>query len=144
MNEYEKWACFCARENETTICCFLNTFFVVLMSLVLDILNNISGLRRPAGYAPPSPTVVEAVSLLGIQRQRKKECSFQSKEHFATFLKDSGITPFMERVERRQEKKGGYIAYTWTCPLPQGNPFLLKYQERSNGSCKTSPSFRYE
>ena len=113
------------------------------MSLVLDILNNISGLRRPAGYAPPSPTVVEAVSLLGIQRQRKKECSFQSKEHFATFLKDSGITPFMERVERRQEK-GGYTAYTWTCPLPQGNPFLLKYQERRNGSCKTSPSFRYE
>ena len=106
MNEYEKWVCFCARENETTICCFLNTFFVVLMSLVLDILNNISGLRRPAGYAPPSPTVVEAVSLLGIQRQRKKECSFQSKEHFATFLKDNGITQFMQRVNRRQEKEG--------------------------------------
>ena len=58
VNECKKWDSICAREDETTICSFLNTLFV-LLSLVLDIPNNTRGLRRPAGYVPLRPQLLK-------------------------------------------------------------------------------------
>ncbi len=131
----KKWSRFCVSEETLSIHCFFNTSFVFIMSIVFDILNDMSKLCCPEDYVPPTPRIVEAVSLLGNTRQRKKECSFQCKEHFVAFLKDSGIASCMKRMKKRKEKKGGYTAYTWTCPLPQGNPFFLQYHENSDGSC---------
>lgn len=113
------------------------------MSFVIDIMSEMSELGRPVGYVPPTSRVVEAVSLLGILRQRKGVCSFGCKEQFAAFLKDGGLIPYMQRVERRREATRGYTSFTWTCPLPQGNPFLLQYHEKDNGSCRVLPSFVY-
>ena len=78
------------------------------------------------------------MSLLGIQRQRKKECSFQSKKQFATFLKDNGITPFMKEMNIIQEKEGIHSNLNLSSPSRQ--PFLLKYHEESNGSYAAPPS----
>ena len=83
----------------------------------------------------PSPTVVEAVSLLGIQRQRKKECSFQRSNLLLSWGTTESLRSWRKWIEGRRRGKHS----TPGLVLSLKTTFLLKYHEKSNGSSTAPP-----
>ena len=127
VNEYEKWDCICAHKDETPIC-FLNTLFV-LLSLVLDTLNNTSGMRRPAGYVPLRPQLLKPCRCWAFSVRGRRNDPFKARNNLPLSWRTTGsLSSCREWIEDRRRR---VYTVTSTCPLPQDNPSSWSIMKRA-------------
>ena len=70
---------------------------------------------------------IEAYTLIGTVEDKKKYCGFQNLDLLRLFVRSLRIDPSLLIVRRRHYLQLGLRLYTCYCPLPFGNPFILRF-----------------
>ena len=77
---------------------------------------------------------IELITLIGATSDIAQRCFFASEEEVFDMLAAVGITSAsLSREEASVEGKGCKLI-TMHCPLPLGNPFLIRYHLHESGS----------
>lgn len=70
---------------------------------------------------------IEAYTLIGTVEDKKKYCGFQNLDLLRSFVRSLRIDPSLLIVRRRHYLTLGLRLFTCYCPLPFGNPFILRF-----------------
>ena len=81
---------------------------------------------------------MEVYSLLGSEEEVVEYCNFTTKRDLDAFLRANGLMRYMQARTVKKHTDRGYTTYTYSCPLPLGNAFLLQYNHWKNGECMAS------
>ena len=77
---------------------------------------------------------VEATSLLDNEDAINVICHFVNLESLNNFLDEYNLKKYMVVKKEENNEETGTTTVTWTTPFPYGNPFLLRYEVKPNGS----------
>jgi len=67
----------------------------------------------------------------------QQSCAFANEVILYDYVRECGLQEFMKAKHEKYFEEAKELHVSWTCPFPFGNPFLLEYRLRANGSGTT-------